>query len=115
MDLIEILKIKKFSKEEAEKWLRDIGLAVTGNKDELINRIIKYKRYPKLVNKLKLKAKRNYSFKCSLDPLSIPSPNARWSKDDKSYPAMTKSSFFTYASNKKEGSQGQQEKAFRIL
>ena len=111
MDLIEILKIKKFSKEEAEKWLRDIGLAVTGNKDELINRIIKYKRYPKL----KLKAKRNSSFKCSLDPLSISSPNARCFKDDKNYPAVTKSSYFPYASNKKEGSQGQQEKALLFL
>ena len=55
MDLAEIVRIKKFSKEEAEIWLRDIGLAVSGNKDDLINRIIRYKFYPKLVNKLKLK------------------------------------------------------------
>ena len=47
-----MLKVKKLTKEEAEKWLHEIGLAVSGTKEELISRIIKYKRYLKLVKKL---------------------------------------------------------------
>ena len=62
MDVSDIIKVKKFTKEKAEIWLHEIGLAVSGSKEELINRIIKYKRYPKLVKKLKSKAKRNYTF-----------------------------------------------------
>ena len=66
--------VNSLSKEEAAKWLGNLGLAVSGTKKELTVRIIKYLRYPKLINKLKLKASRNYTFKCSLNPLSIP-PN----------------------------------------
>ena len=53
MDLSKMLKVKKLTKEEAEKWLHEIGLAVSGTKEELISWIIKYKRYPKLVKKQK--------------------------------------------------------------
>ena len=82
------LNVNKLSKEEAVEWLHDIGLAVSGTKEELINRIKKYKRYPKLVSKLRSKAKRLYSFSCSLDPLTIPPYNARWKADDKLLPPV---------------------------
>jgi len=107
--------VNKFSKEEASKWLKDIGLSTSGSKDELINKIKTYLRYPCLVEKLKTKACRNYTFPCSLDPLTVPPFTAKWVTDEKMYPKVSQSVFVKYASNKTQGSQGQQEKAFRLL
>ena len=112
---VKSLNVNEFSREEAVEWLRDVGLAVSGTKEELINRIKKYKRYPKLTNKLRSKAKRLYTFSCSVDPKTIPPCNARWKVDDKMLPTVSRSTFLKYSSQKKEGSQGQQEKAFRML
>lgn len=109
------MEIEKYTKEEALEWLRDIGLALHGTKDELINRIKKYIRYPKLVARLRGRAKKCYTFKCSLDPLTIPPPNANWKLNDKLLPKLSQEIFIKYSSQKKEGSQGQQEKAFRML
>ena len=110
-----MLTLSALSKEKAIEWLKNIGLSTTGNKRELIIRINKYKRYPKLVSKLQGRAKKYYSFSCSLDPLSIPSPTASWQDDVKLYPNVSSDTFIHYASQKREGSQGQQEKAFRML
>ena len=107
--------IIEFSKEELMKWLRNLGLSVSGTKEELLTRIRKYERYPNLIKKLKIKATRNYSFPCSLDPLNIPPSTANWKVEDSSFPIITNDQFYAYASNKKEGSQGQQEKAYRML
>ena len=107
--------VNSLTKEEAAKWLGNLGLAVSGTKKELTVRIIKYLRYPKLINKLKLKASRNYTFKCSLNPLSIPPNLAPWRSDDELYPKMSQAMFEAYITHKKEGSQGQQQKAYRML
>ena len=40
-------------KGELMKWLRNLGLSVTGTKVELLTRIRKYQRYPNLIKKLK--------------------------------------------------------------
>ena len=68
-----------------------------------------------MVKKLTSKAKCNYSFPCSLDPLTIPSIKAQWRSDNQLVPKISQSIFIKYASQKKEGSQGHQEKAFRML
>lgn len=107
--------IDALSKNEAMKWLKDVGLSTTGTKEELIQKIHKFVRYPKLVRRLQEKATRLYKFPCSLDPTSIPQLSAKWSIDDSNYPRITQEEFFSYALQKKEGSQGQQEKAFRML
>ena len=103
------------TKEEATEWLRDIGLSVTGTKDELLNRIVKYTRYPKLVERLRSKAHSNYKFTCSLDPVLIPPVNGPWKIGDNLWPKVSQATFKNYASHKKEGSLGQQEKAFQML
>jgi len=46
-------KVSGYSKEQAIEWLRNIGLATSGTKQELVSRIKKYKKYPKLLSKLK--------------------------------------------------------------
>ena len=58
------------TKQNAAKWLSDLGLSVTGTKEELVNRKRKYERYPKLVEKLRNRTKANRTFSTSLDPLS---------------------------------------------
>ena len=70
--------LETFTKEQALKWLRDHGLAVSGTKEVLITRIKKYIRYPKLIDRLKGRQNRDYVFQCSLDPLSIPPITASW-------------------------------------
>eukprot|EP00111_Clytia_hemisphaerica_P012263 TCONS_00036004-protein len=107
--------VSKFTKEEALEWLKDIGLSSTGSKDELINRIKRFICYPKLVKKLKNKAKRHYKFSSSLNPLEIPPSTAKWSSNHDSYPNITSEQFKSYASQKSEGSQGQQMKAVRMF
>jgi len=103
------------SKDQAVSWLKDLGVSTSGTKDELVERIRKFKRYPKLVDKLQRKCKSQYRFPCSLDPLSIPQVNANWQVIDKLLPKITQKSFLEYASQKLEGSQGQQEKAFQMV
>ena len=39
--------VDNFSREEYVLWLKDLGLAVSGTREELIIRIKKYLRYPK--------------------------------------------------------------------
>lgn len=107
--------VSKFTKEQAAKWLGDLGQAVSGTKEELITRINKFIKYPKLTNKLRLKAKRNYSFPCSLDPLSIPPPSKAWKSNGDFFPKVTQEIYSHYLSHKNEGSKGQQEKAHRML
>ena len=107
--------VDDFTKDEAAEWLRELGLAVSGTRDELIKRIRKYMRYPKLINKLKLKASRHFSFPSSLNPNSIPPVTAKWEVDDALWPTVTQKTFLSYSSQKREGSQGQEEKAFRML
>ena len=72
------MESNELSKEEASKWLCDLGLAVSGTKQELNIRISKYKRYPNLVKKLRQRTNRNRSFKTSLNPLDIPPVKANW-------------------------------------
>ena len=108
-------EVDLFSRREAVEWLRDIGLAVNGTKEELQCRIKKYIRYPKLVNKLKTKCRSQFKFSCSLDPLCIPPITAKWKTNYESLPIITLEAFKVYASHKKEGSLGQQEKAYRMI
>ena len=107
--------LAEFTAEECTKWLRELGLGVSGNKEELQVRIRKYLRYPKLVTKLKAKTASQYTFPCSLDPLTIPPPTANWKPGDNLLPSVTERTFQIYISQKKEGSQGQTEKAYRML
>ena len=44
--------------------------------------------YPKLYQKLKLKAQREYKFQCSLNPNEVFSISAKWCLDEKFYPAV---------------------------
>ena len=104
-----------FTKDKAVEWLRDIGLSVSGTRDELLTRIRKYMRYPNLVEKLKSKAHHNYTFTCSLDPLLIPPITGPWKTEDSLLPKVSQAMFCDFISHKKEGSLGQQEKAVRML
>ena len=92
--------VSSFTKEEALEWLKDIGLSSSGTKEELINRIKRFIRYPKLVKRLKNKAKRFYKFSTSLNPLEIPPTTGRWVSNNDLLPKITKEQFELYASQK---------------
>ena len=54
--------VSSFSKDECIYSLKDIGLPISGTKEELQLRIGRFIRYPKIVNKLRKKAHSNYVF-----------------------------------------------------
>ena len=103
------------SKPEAAKWLANHGLGVSGNKNQLNDRIRLYERYPGLVKKLRQRLVHNRKFSCSLDENTIPALTAPWKADDNLLPKVTPLIFSKYASHKREGSLGQQDKAVRML
>ena len=108
------LDIQNFSKEEASIWLRNLGLTVSGTREELLDRVKKFIRYPRLVERLQKRAENNFKFQCSLDPLTIPPITAKWRTSEK-LPFVSHEIFKKYSSLKQEGSIGQQEKAARML
>ena len=78
-------------------------------------KILKCHRYPNLVCRLEKKTQRNFSFPCSLNPSNIPSPTANWKVSLDLLPVVTEQKKFNQASWKKEGNDGQQRKAFKML
>ena len=103
------------SKTDIVKWLKDHGLAVSGTKKELTDKVNMYQRYPDLVKKLRQRTLFNTSFPCSLDQTAIPPITAHWKADDNSLHTVTREIFKNYAAHKHEGSLGQQDKAVRML
>ena len=104
------------TKEQAVEWLRELGtVSVSRNKDELIDRIRGFMKYPKIVEKLKRKAKWSFTFSTSLDPRNIPPPTSNWQVNDDLLPVITESIFTNYTSVKVQGSMGQQEKAYQMF
>ena len=97
------------TKEEASKWLSNLGLAVSGTKEELLSRIATYRKWPKLVEKLKARTKQYFKFKCSLDSTTIPPPSSCWNVSDSKYPVISQDIVEHYLSHKKEGNKGQLE------
>ena len=106
---------QSLNKDQCTAWLKEIGQSSTGTLEELRTRIQKFSCYPKLLLKLKARAKRHFKFACSLNPLDIPPITARWSPDEIFYPVVNEDTYKQYCSLKKEGHIGQQEKAFRML
>ena len=82
--------VELFNKERCASWLKEIGQLSTGTVEELRNKIRKYSFYPKLLDQLKAKTKRNYRFECILNPLEIP----KWSSDEISYPVINEDMFY---------------------
>ena len=105
---------KSFSKEECVKWLTELGLSHTGTLDDLKTRVALFARTPKLVQKLKARAQRQYTFKCSLDASTIPPSTAQWSSDENLYPKISPGMISSYLSHKREGSIGQQQKGHQF-
>ena len=62
--------------------------------------------YPKLYQKLKLKAQREYEFHCSLDPNQVPSISAKWYLDEKLHPAVSATAYCSFKHQVNKGQQG---------
>ena len=110
-----MVNVNDFSKDECVKYLTEIGVSHTGTLDELKTRIILFDRTPNLVNKLRAKAQRLYTFKCSLDPIKIPAPSTKWTSSESMYPHVNADMIHMYATQKREGSIGQQQKAWQFV
>ena len=103
------------TKEQHVAWLASIGVSTSGTKDDVIKRVNTFKKYPRLVEKLKKKASRAYKFPTALQSTDIPPKTARWSSNSSQLPKVNDEGYMSYCSNKTEGNVGQQEKAVRLL
>ena len=107
--------MNKRTKEECITWLTEHGLSTSGTLQELKMRINKFNLYPSLAKKLKVKNEKNFIFATSLNPLEIPPITTGWSSNYDFLPKVTATVFKDYASKKREGSMGQQQKAYSML
>ena len=78
-------------------------------------RINRLSLYPSLAEKLRIKREKNFSFGTSLNPVEIPPITAPWSTHENIYPAVSSITFKECATRKREGSLGQQQKAYSML
>ena len=107
--------MNKETKEECITWLTEHGLSTSGTLQELKMRINKFKLYPSLTKKLKVKNEKNFVFTTSLNPLEIPPITTGWSSNYDFLPRINATVFKEYASKKREGAMGQQQKAYSML
>ena len=103
------------NKEECVKWLKEHNIGTTGTLQDLQMKIRRFKLYPSLTEKLRKRAESNFSFYTSLNPADIPQMTAAWNSKEELYPRVTATIFKEYASKKREGSLGQQQKAYSML
>ena len=65
--------ILKLTRDQCIEKLNEIGQHSVGTLEEMKMRLRKFSLYPKLYQRPKLKAQREYKFQCSLDPNEVPS------------------------------------------
>ena len=88
------------TKEQHVAWLASIGVSTSGTKDDVIKRVNTFKKYPRLVEKLKKKANRTYKFPTALQPTDIPPKIAQWSSNSDQLPKVNDEGYMSYCSNK---------------
>ena len=103
--------IQKLTRDQCIKKFKGIGQHDPGTLGKMKMRLRKFSLYPKLYQRLKLKAQREYKFQCSLDPNEVPSISAKWCLAETFYPTVNEDIFNAYCSFKYQGDRGQQEKA----
>ena len=86
------------TKEQHVAWLASIGVSTSGTKDDVIKRVNTFKKYPKLVEKLKKKANRAYKFPKALQPTDIPHKTAQWSSNSDRLLKVNDESYMSYCS-----------------
>ena len=64
--------IQKLTRDQCIEKLKEIGHCGPGTLEEMKMRFRKFSLYPKLYQRTKLKAQREYKFLCSLDPNKVP-------------------------------------------
>ena len=103
------------TKEDCIAWLSSIGYSINSTKEELEQKVACFRRFPGIVQKLKSCAEKAYSFPTSLDLKTIPQSTANWKTEEGTFPKVDKRIFTNYASQKRQGSIGQQQKATHML
>ena len=60
------VNIDSFTKEDASKWIGELGIDVSWKREDLIQRMKKYLRHPKLVDKLRKKNPHSIMHSCAV-------------------------------------------------
>ena len=102
--------ISKLTRDQCIEKLREIGQHSSGTLEAMKIRLRKFSLYPKLYQRLNLKAQREYKFQCNLDLNEVPSISAKWCLDEKLYPAVNEDNFNAYCSFKHLGKKASKEK-----
>ena len=102
--------ILKLTRDQCAKKLKEIGQHSPGTLEEMKMRLRKFSLYPKLYQRLKLKAQREHKFQFSLDPNEVPSISSKWCLDEKFYPAVNDDIFNAYCYFKHSGNKDSKKK-----
>ena len=85
--------IQKLTCDQCIEKLKEIGQHGSGTLEEMKMRLRRFSLYPRLYQRLKLKAQREYKFQYSLDPSEVPIISGKWCLDEKFYPAVNEDIF----------------------
>ena len=111
--------LHKLSKERLQHFCNALELKVSGEKQELVQRLQPLGKCKKLFEKKVAGIRQDYKFSTALDPTSIPPPSARWkviAKDsDIAVPIVNESTIKEYQKAKYAGGKGQYRKAYRLF
>ena len=107
--------LHKLSKERLQHFCNVLELKVSGEKQELIQRLQPLGKCKTLFDKKFAGIRQDYKFSTALDPTSISPPSAKWKvigKDsDVAVPIVTESTIKEYQNAKYAGGKGQYRKA----
>ncbi|KAL9970419.1 hypothetical protein ACROYT_G022794 [Oculina patagonica] len=111
--------LPKLSKEKLHYFCNALKLKVSGEKKELVQRLEPLSKCKQLFDKKVARIQEDYKFSTALDPLSIPSPSAKWrvigKNTDVAVPIVTESTIKEYQKAKYAGGKGQYRKAYRLF
>ena len=107
--------LPSLSKESLKQYCKELRLKVTGEKQELVERLAPLGKSAELFQKKVLRISQTYKFSTSLEASEVPPPLANWKiigrNEDPNVPVVNENTIRDYQKAKYAGKKGQYRKA----
>ena len=107
--------LPSLGKESLKQYCKELRLKVTGEKQELVERLAPLGKSAELFQKKVLRISQTYKFSTSLEPSEVPPPSANWKiigrNEDPNVPVVNENTIRDYQKAKYAGKKGQYRKA----